>query len=102
MTTTPTLPTPDDLANAFQQTMIDWFTPADLAKVDAINASRRGTDLADSCASHDYYDTNDAMAAAWESLTAIPNDCGSDEHAVIWNTAWATAMGRGYGAGGAS
>lgn len=56
-----------------------------------INAKNATAEYAAGCASHDYFDANMGMFAAFEEVTGRAPDPASDEDAAMINAAWSAA-----------
>jgi len=46
------------------------------------------------CVTHDYLDSNEVMAAAFENVFGRQSDPASDEDADLWNKAWSLSKER--------
>jgi len=97
------------LAAEFCTVIREWFTQAELKKMVSENEALIFNDSqARRCSTGSYYDSNMAMATAWERLDLGPCmaheieeyhfdksqdelDCIFQEHARLWNAAWAIA-----------
>jgi hypothetical protein len=71
------------IGEAFAADIADIFTDAELAETRARNAT---PDYAAACATHDFCDANEPMAAAFAAIMGRPVDADAD--AAIWSSAW--------------
>lgn len=75
------------IAEAFAEIMRQWLTPAEFEEM-----RRRNVTYDDMiCASHDFCDSNMAMAAAMQGILAREPDPGDEDDARLWNEAWTLA-----------
>jgi hypothetical protein len=97
----PRHPKVSSLGNKFIEIIQSWLTDDELAQVDTINESGQSDN---SCATHEFCDSNMAMLAAWQSFD--PSFMGDGDEREIphmspdevdtWNEAWEYAINKGY------
>ena len=87
------------LAAAFSDRVRKALSPAELATVNERNLAH-GLTKSDICATHDFTDANELMAAAWaDAFGPIDESYDADDNPVwpseadmrIWNAAWQMA-----------
>lgn len=76
-------------ASAFVANVVAMVSPAELAEIKRRNSSPEYG--AGSCATHDFFDANDAMGAAFLKVVGREVDI-SDADAALWSAAWNAAM----------
>ncbi|MGP9804045.1 hypothetical protein [Paracoccus sp. NSM] len=81
------------LARAFARRLSDALTPEQLEVVNLTNARPEN---AACCASHDFCDANEVMAAAFQEVHGRKPDPASDDDADQWNRAWEAARAGGF------
>jgi hypothetical protein len=77
------------IALRFVEVLQAWLSPQEWTEMRERNAKQTNTGI---CHSHDFCDSNMAMAEAFESVTGREPDTGSDADTALWNAAWALAM----------
>lgn len=75
----------NQLSNEFNKVFNKWCTAEQLAEINKRNA----TYDEDSCASHDFYDANMAMAKAFKNTFKREINLQSNTDVSLWNAAWA-------------
>lgn len=83
----------DRLANAFSAHVRSVLAD-DLPEI----LKRNATYPAGTCATHDFCDANEIMAAAWKEVMGTEVDVGDDEQSAVWSAAWNLAVERAFGA----
>jgi hypothetical protein len=82
------------LAATFLDVVWEWTTPEELAEIKRRNAT---PEYEDNCATHDFFDANEAMADAFRRAFGrlpLQAEDGSAEHdadCAMWNAAWEIA-----------
>lgn len=93
--------TPEDLAATFTAILRSWLTLRELDDIDATNRRRNDN----TCATHDYCDSNMAMVEAMERHDQpwptdddgeTPDEEYSEAHCELWSAAWDLAKARGF------
>lgn len=79
----------ESLARKFSAIMRDWLTPQQMAEVIRLNKTEA---YLGACATHNYCDSNMAMAEAFESVIGREPDVSSDSDCDMWNHAWDIAQ----------
>ena len=78
------------LAAAFLDVVWEWTTPEEFAEIKRRNAMPEYRDTG-SCATHDFFDANTAMAEAFRrTFGRLPetNENEADNDVALWNAAW--------------
>jgi hypothetical protein len=75
------------LAIQFSRLIREELTPDELAQV----IERNKTYSSDVCATHDFIDSNETMAAAYKIVTGREVNTNNDKTISIWNEAWSYA-----------
>jgi hypothetical protein len=86
------------VAREFATILREWATNDEWQTMRIDNSRRKGTPLENACASHDYYDANEAMAQAFITVIGRDADIMSDADNDIWNAAWRSAKVQFLGA----
>lgn len=90
--------TPETLADTFAAKLREWLSPEQFAEMMKRNALPEYKDIG-ACASHDFCDANEAMAAAFLELAGrdiLPDDDSgmTDADCALWGLAWQSASER--------
>lgn len=96
---TTTTVTPTDLAREFSRILNEWCQPGEMAEIRRLNAERCSTpsQLSSCCASHDFYDANQAMLdALLEGFGIEWHGTGDDPIDLVMNEAWGIAKAAGF------
>ena len=80
------------LAHAFARGLRRDLTPALLADIDAANAACAD----DTCATHDYVDSNEVMDGAFAAVMGRAFNGERDDDCALWEAAWSEAKAAGY------
>lgn len=83
------------IADVFAAMLRLDLSPEQFAEMKRLNQTPQYA--AGSCASHNYCDANDVMAAAFKQVVGRPSDPSSDADAALWNAAWDLARERHIG-----
>lgn len=75
------------IAEAFAEVMRQWLSRDEFAEMKRHNQTLDYT-LGSACASHNYCDSNMAMAAAFQGVLSREPDSASAADAALWNDAW--------------
>jgi hypothetical protein len=78
------------IAEAFAEVMRQWLSPAEFAEMKRRNESG-GIYASGACASHDFCDSNMAMAEAFKGVTGHDVNGDDETDATIWGDAWSLA-----------
>lgn len=94
---TTTTVTPTDLAREFSRILNEWCQPGEMDEIRRRNAERCSTpsQFSSCCASHDFYDANQAMLDALESL-GLEWQGSDDPLYPLMNEAWGIAKAAGF------
>lgn len=74
------------LSAAFNKVLNEWCLPKEMEEINRRNATPEYD--GSSCASHDFYDANMAMAEAFVTVFEREIDLQSDTDIELWNAAW--------------
>ena len=83
------------IADLFRANINHWLTREESQQVDSTNAMNAGSEF-EGCATHDYCDSNMAMAPAFESVMGFELDPTNESHCAVFNQAWDIAKQRGF------
>lgn len=83
---------PETLAREFAAILKTWLTPEEQLQVIERNKTEEWENV---CHSHDFCDSNMAMAEALEKL-GVELDIQSDTQNALWNSAWGIAKNNGF------
>lgn len=86
---------PTVLATEFSRIIREWFDAKTLAKVNAENKRRNDN----TCATHDHFDTNEAMGEAFQKVVGRRSRANSQSDADLWNMGWAIAKQNNFSLG---
>lgn len=78
--------TPEALANSFGEILTSWHTPEQMEEVNRLNKTNEYS--GGSCASHNYFDANEAMVQAFKIVTGKEINFQSDIDIELINAAW--------------
>jgi hypothetical protein len=85
------------LADAFVKVVTEWATPAELAEIKRRNA--KDAEYGSACATHDFFDANEAMAEAFTEAfgrdPVLRFDPEETADVALWNAAWDLAKAQG-------
>lgn len=78
-------PTIYSLASTFADIVFDWTKPEEFAEIKRRNATPQ---YEKSCATHDFFDANEAMSDAFKRVMKREIDANDEADCALWNSAW--------------
>lgn len=88
------------LAGQFADVVHEWTTPAEFKEIKKLNAAETDSDV---CHTHDFFDANEAMDAAFRRAfgrschlpcdvdEGVCSQAEADADMALWNAAWSQA-----------
>lgn len=84
------------LANEFSKKLNEWLTPADIAEINLRNSTTEYQQQG-YCATHEFWDPNQAMIDAFNTLFGKEPSLQNQAHGDLIYKAWDIASKRGFG-----